>query len=311
MMMSSKFSLLKDYGLLASTLIVGAFGFALLSATDVSAQVRTDIVDGEGFEMPAYSTTFAPPGLPVGSLEGQFALLPNDGSTRWRAATGTEASAVVQNSLVFSGTQAVQVDREVGDAPSFWGVPVDAWPDQARNISIEWDMYVAAAVLPTGADFGPYFGIDAIDDAGLGGTDEGLLGSMGVVATSDTTGEVVYTDDMVGLKPAGATVNLDEWNHFHLDLDFQTHMSTLFLNSVELTSVPFVGSAALGDGSLLNDFSDAPISTFTFVDDVAGTAYFDNYEVYQVSDKTIPEPTTLVLSFLALVSVSGQARRRR
>ncbi len=272
------------------------------SAAHVGTHIDV-IIDGEGFES----------SYVAGNLEGQAAVLPNDapfpGAQAWLAATGTNSTAVVQ-SAVFeptSGSQAVKVTREVGDAPSFWGVPVTAWPDSARYVCIVWDMLVegpSGTPPPAGGDFGPYFGVDAIDDAGVG-ANEGLIGSMGVLAT---TGQVVYTDNVQGgsLKPTGATVAFNTWNRFHIDLDFQESEYTLYLNDPllqnPLITVPFVG------GSSLTDFSDAPITTFQFVNDLAGAAYFDNYTVFQTNLK-IPEPTTLVLGLIAWVAVHGSRRR--
>lgn len=277
------------------------------------------IIDGDGFEsvgLPptgsGYSTTYAPGGgLPVGSLEGQHASLPGDFTTTpWVASFGTDSTAVIQTSVTNGGTQALEVSRSPGDSPSFWGVPVTAWPDSARYICIEWDMRVE---LPVGvsSDGGPYFGVDAIDDAAISGSDFGLLGSMGVLSA---TGEVVYTDDELELQPTGASVVPGTWNHFHMDLDFELKQYTLYLNDPTLSSplitAPFPGLDLIGDGAALEDFSDAPIGTFATDADLDATAYFDNYIVYQLNVK-IPEPATAALGLIAMVSVTTLTRRRK
>lgn len=277
------------------------------------------IVDGDGFEsvgLPptgsGYSTTFAPGGgLPVGSLEGQHASLPGDSTTTpWVASLGTDSTAIIQTGIVNTGSQALEVTRSPGDSPSFWGVPVSAWPDSARYICIEWDMYVTAPI-GSSTDGGPYFGVDAIDDVAVSGSDFGLLGSMGVLAA---TGEVVYTDDALDLVPTGASVALGTWNSFHIDLDFELKEYTLYLNDPTLSSplitAPFPGLAGVGDGAALEDFSDAPIGTFATDADLGATAYFDNYIVYQAGVK-IPEPASAALGLLAMISVSTLNRRRK
>ena len=235
--------------------------------------VATLIIDGQGFENPPYTQTFDFDG----KLEGQLASLPSIPSkARWLASENTNSTAVLQSGVVKSGTQAVEVNHSVGDDPSFWGVPISGWPSE-RYVGIEWDMRIEGPSGAVGTEFGPYFGIDAIDDAGVG-AEEGLIGSMGVLATS---GEVVYTEaSTLHLASTGTTVNFGEWNHFHLDLDFQEHEYIVILNGVELHTEPFV------EGEFLDQFSDSPISTFDpFSEGVAGTAYFDNYFVYQTDAK--------------------------
>lgn len=295
--------------LLAGTLVAGLLSCILFTAS--SAQAQT-IIDSNGFEsvgLPPLGTGYDIIFDGDGKLEGQHASLPGDSTTTpWLASMGTESTAVVQSAVVHPsdpGGQAVKVTRAVGDNPSFWGAPVSAWPDNARYVCIVWDMLVEGPAGTPGTDFGPFFGVDAYDDVGVGASEIGLIGSMGVVATS---GDVVYTDNIQGggLKPTGTKVNFDEWNRFHIDLDFQLNVYTLYLNDPflanPLITVPFVGGAGL------NDFSDAPIATFQFVNDLAGTAYFDNYLVFQTNVK-IPEPSTALLCFAgALVLVP---RRRR
>ncbi len=314
----------------AATLV--AFFAACILFAASSAQAQTIIIDSDGFEsvglpplgtgydvaFPFQPATGSRPALPVGSLEGQQVSLPGDATTApWLASSGTNSTAIVQSAVVQSGTQAVEVTRAVGDAPSFWGAPVAGWPDNSRFICIEWDMLVLGpAGDPSMGQFGPYFGVDAIDDAGVG-VNEGLLGSLGVLATS---GDVVYTDEEIGLKQTGATVNFGEWNRFRIDLDFDLSVYTVFLNDVSLLTIPFVGGPGIGDGTMLNDFSDAPISTFDpfpgFFDptsgltagDLAGTAYFDNYRVFQ-PDMKIPEPSTALLCLAGVAALVSRRRR--
>lgn len=275
-----------------------------LTAGDSHAQV---IVDGEGFEPPAYSTTF-PGGTGDGRLEGQLASLPGDGvQSAWRATFGTTSTAVVQTGVVNSGVQAVQLDRAANEAAGGgrWAVPVSGWPDDARFICIEWDMLVEDAAGPTGS-FGPFFGVEAYDDDGIGFSN-GLLGSMGVDAT---TGDVLYQAGGTGFfTETGSVVNFGEWNHFQIDLDYLLNQYSVILNGQILATELFV------DGPGLDQFTDADIAAVAAAGDsisqsLTGTAYYDNFIVYQPAVK-IPEPSTLALAATALVATPWLARRRR
>lgn len=276
----------------AQTALVVALTFL---ATSELARSQV-IIDGEGFEPPAYS---------LGQLEGQFAQLPADGTQqRWVASIGTTSTANVQNSIAL-GQQAVRVDRAPNELPGGgrFGVPVIGWPSK-RYVCIVWDMWVEEATGPTGT-FGPFFGVEAYDDDGVGNSN-GLMGSLGVDAT---TGDVLYQAAGTGfLTESGSTVNFGEWNRFHIDLDYQTHEYTLILNGVSLLTEPFV------DGAGLDQFTDAPIATFAAAGDSAsqalgGTAYFDNYHVFQLDFK-IPEPSTMLLVLGAATMLPCYRRRR-
>ncbi|TWU25781.1 hypothetical protein [Bythopirellula polymerisocia] len=281
---------------------------ATLFVASGNLQAADIIIDGEGFEPPAYS---------LGTLEGQAAKLPNDapfpGFQAWDASIGTTSTAVVQSTVVNSGTQAVKFDRAANEAPGGgrFGVPVTAWPDNARYICIEWDMWVDDAMGPNGS-FGPFFGAEAYDDAGVGST-KGRMGSLGVDAT---TGDVLYTAAGTGFyTETTSTVSFGAWNHFRIDLDFQLHEYSTFLNGSPLL-MGGVGdySEPFEEGSMLDDFSDAPIAGLAAAGDpdsqgLVGTAYFDNYKVFQV-DVKVPEPGSLMLVMAALVAMPMSRRRR-
>jgi len=282
--------------------LVGAAVLAvgLLFVASQASAARVDIIDGQGFEAP----------YTAGNLEGQLGSLLGDGvQAPWLASSGTTSAAVVQSSVAHGGGgQAVQVDHAANEAAGAgrFGIPVTGWPDNSRYVCIEWDMYVNQTVGAPDT-FGPFFGVEAYDDITVGPGDLGLLGSMGVDAT---TGDVLYQAAGTGvLTETGSVVDFDAWNHFHIDLDFELSQYTVILNGAALATATFV------DGASLQDFTDAPIASFAAAGDPAsqalvGTAYIDNYEVYQPNIK-IPEPTTMVLGLVALVSVSGARSRRR
>ena len=165
-----------------------------------------------------------------------------------------------------------------------------------------WDMLVDGPLGVPGTSFGPFFGVEAYDDDGVGNSN-GLIGSLGVDAT---TGDVLYQAAGTGvLVESGSTVAFNEWNQFRIDIDFLLNQYTIGLNGVDLLTEGFV------DGAGLDQFTDAPLATFAAAPDAisqatGGSAYFDNYRVVQGK---IPEPTTLVLGMLALAAAQGLRRR--
>ncbi len=290
------------------TSVLTAFLAVSLFFVANQASAAQIIIDASGFEPTPVPPT---PGYVTGTLEGQAAVLPNDapfpGSQAWLASIGTTSTATVQTGTVHSGSQAVKLTRTANEPAGGgqFGVPVTAWPDGSRYVCIEWDMYVEDSNGPSGT-FGPFFGVFSYDDAGVGAS-EGQTGSLGVDAT---TGEVLYQETGSGhLAATGSTVNFNEWNHFHIDLDYLTHEYTVILNGVSLLTEAFI------DGAGLDQFTDAPLVTAAAAGDsisqaLTGRAYFDNYVVFQTNVK-IPEPTTMVLGMFALVSTSCFSRRRR
>ena len=275
---------------------------AMLLFAAIANATPFNLIDGEGFEAPAYDTAF----LGSGQLEGQFASTLNGfGSTQWvQSPIGGSSTAFVQSSVVASGSQAVEVNRAAG-SDDRWAVPVTGAPAEPL-VCIEWDMLVEQSST-TG--FGPFFGIEAYDDDA---TSLLRLGSLGVDAA---TGEVLYTQRDDGTlpgflipTPGGETVDFGVWNSFRMVLDYTTDTAFLFLNDVLLLDTPFEQ-----DGG--DQFTDADIAAIAASFDTesvnaTGTAYFDNYLVFETDDfSKIPEPSTAVLGLLALVSL-GTARWR-
>ncbi len=264
------------------------------------------IVDGEGFEAPEYSTSF----LTTGQLEGQFASTSGGlGSAQWvQSPVSGTGTAVVQTAVVASGAQAVQVDR-AANSDDRWAVPVTGFPAPSeRFVCIEWDMYVEQTVTPTG--FGPLFGIEAYDDA----TASRLrIGTLGVDAA---TGDVLVTSKAAGLIETGTLVNFDEWNSFRMILDFQTDIYYAYLNGVQIFSTGFEEVDFNGLFGEADEFTDADITAIAASGDpisqaLTGTAYFDNYFVFETDDiNKIPEPASVALLAM-LLGVSLATVRRK
>lgn len=271
---------------------------AALAAVSAHAGSFT-LVDGEGFDSADYS---------LGILEGQFAsTFEGVGSAAWvQSPLGGTSTAVVQDSVVASGDQAVEVNRASG-SDDRWAVPITGAPSlDMPLVCIEWDMLVESS--GSTQPFGPFFGMEAYDDDA---TSILRVASLGVDAT---TGELLYTvrDDGVlpGFlvpTPGGETVNFGEWNSFRIVLDYTTDTSFLFLNDVLILDTPFEQDGA-------DQFTDADIAAIAAGGDGAsmaatGTAYFDNYLVFETDDfSKIPEPASLAM-VAAAVAAAGARRR--
>ena len=224
-------------------------------------QLLSVVFDTEGFEEPRYTP---------GPLEDQDVLGP------WRKDDPRVGLAQVQTTQVESGEQAVRLTRPAAaDGDVRYGVLKPTAPyDSLTVIRISWDMNVTQTSAP-GVDFGPFFGVEAYDDASVGGgANPRLIGSLGVDAT---TGDVLYQDGTTGVfTEAGYSVQLGTWNHFELVLDYDTDTYTVYVNGDDKATTGFVDDPIVG-------FTDAPIAglaaTAASRPVAAGTAYFDNYRI--------------------------------
>lgn len=278
----------------AAVLAVAAFAVA----TTAGAASFT-IIDGEGFESPAYDTTF----LGTGQLEGQFASTNEGfGSEQWvQSPVGGTSTAVVQDAIFNTGSQAVRVDRASG-SDDRWAVEVSGFPAVDRPlVCVEWDMRVEEATATPDGSFGPFFGIETYDN-------EISLLRLGTLGVDAATGDVLGIDRAAGFFETGATVDFGEWNSFRIVLDYRDDTYYGFLNNALLfqTDFEFVG----GD-----QFSEADIAAIAAGGDpgsaaAVGTAYFDNYRVFETDDfSKIPEPASALL--LAVTMGFGFAVRHR
>lgn len=260
--------------LLLSGLLAGT-ATNLASATGV-------IVSSAGFEAPAFTTT-------ADSSDGTGGITGQQGWLRSNFAFEGGSNAIITNEddLVGippgDGSQVLQVDR-VGLSDRRWAKPVSGFPT-GRFISISWDMAVTVTQNP--GILGPFFGVEAYDDDGV----FGLFGSLGV---DGATGEVLLQEQDSGfLIAAGPVVASNEWNHFEMQLDFQTNEYSIFLNGdrvnvpVDGSSMPSMGFVDRGPGpeyDNLNQLTDADIATFAGGADFQsqsepGRAVFDNFIV--------------------------------
>ncbi|MEM0897533.1 MAG: hypothetical protein AAGJ79_11690 [Verrucomicrobiota bacterium] len=278
---------------------VSLFALTALLLSPSAYATTLILVDGEGFESPSYSSAFSG----TGQLEGQFAsTFGGLGSTAW-ARVGTGGTANVQSSVVFSGSQALEVNRDA-NADERWAVPLAGVPT-LPFVVIDWAMRVESSSLSGGSGFGPFFGIEAYGNTG------GIIrhGSLGVDAN---TQELLFTNAAFGLVPTagGETVNFGEWNNFRLVFDFPNNEYRGFLNG----SLLFVTAFEFGPSS---SFIDADIAAIGASGDAnsqaaTGTAYFDNYSVFETDDASvlIPEPTAALTLLVGAVTLAMGRRRK-
>lgn len=232
----------------AVLLALSALG--ILHAT--SAWAVAPIVNTVGFEAPDFV---------LGNLSGQQG---------WTSSGSSGSLAVVQDDFVFSGDQAVRVDRTAASNRR-WADPVAGFPT-GRFVTVSWDM--AVTVTQAAGVFGPFFGVDTYDDKD---NPIAVLGTLGVDAT---TGEVLIQAEDTGVLIApGPVVASDEWNHFEIELNFLNKTYRTYLNGDFVASTGFVDGSFGGD-----DFTDADIAAFAAAADPAsqnepGTAWFDNFLV--------------------------------
>jgi len=168
------------------------------------------------------------------------------------------------------------------------------------------------AGINNGNQFGPFFGVEAYDDAG---NPIALLGSLGVDAT---TGDVLYQAAGTGvLTETGTVVGFGQWNRFQIKLDYSTHQYSTFVNGAMVGAITtFVDNAAYP--GQLNEFSDGDIAALAAAGDptslaMPGTAYYDNFLIREGSC-SVPEPSTVGLATLligTLVGVQRPNKRRR
>src|SRR3954463_12537499 len=99
-----------------------------------------------------FSTGFESPYV-LGPLQGQ-----PSGSPAWVTAGSGTSTASVENTVVNSGTQAVQVVKAgAANSDRRWAVPVSGYPTQ-RYVLVDWDMRVSPSSILTGSGtgFGPF-----------------------------------------------------------------------------------------------------------------------------------------------------------
>jgi MYXO-CTERM domain-containing protein len=258
--------------------------FAVALGLLVSARAAQAQYDSGGFEPPRFLT----------DLEGSPELSGQDPQGPWLKDSGA-GSAIIQTAVKQSGTQAVQFTRPANiNGDTRYAVPRTTPLAGAPGtiVRVNWDMNVSLS--PT-APFGPFFGAESYDATTP--AIPRLIGSLGV---DSHTGELLYQDADGILTPTGDVVPFGQWNHYTLELNYDTKQYTGFLNGAAVVTSPFIDPGITG-------FTDAPISALASdaasLATATGTAYFDNYSI-----TVVPEPAGLALVGLGSLAL---IRRRR
>lgn len=206
-----------------------------------------------------YSTGFENPPFTLGALNGQ---------NGW--STFGNANVIVQNSIVKSGSQAIEIDAGTNQS----GPLHHDSPGAGVVVSIQADIYLASSSNETAWQFGVYNGFGGIN----------IL----------TNGELQI------LTPAfpvtGPLVSRDVWNNYRIDYNEVTGQFNVFLNGAAVATNEPMFSGFSYSFATLNSFG------YTGAND---RAFMDNFSV-----STVPEPSSLMLLCSGLVGLAGVIRRK-
>jgi hypothetical protein len=211
-----------------------------------------------------FSTGFEPPTYTTGPLNGQGG---------WTNTT----PAVVENSVVFAGSQAVAIDS-TGASQSIFGQGLNYNSAVDPNQVVVFDVEFMESA--TGND--PTWDIFVVD------------GNAGFIDQLAVRGQVVAfgTNTTVSITPG-------VWNDFQMVLNFSNQTVDAYLNSV------FVSEGNFGSPSTtITAFGAGINSTFNGPD--TATAYFDNFSVTSVS----PEPGSAIFVLVGTAVLVPLVRRR-
>lgn len=227
------------------------------------------IYDSRGFE---------PSRFTVGGLEGQDA-----GVSVWSRAVGPiSGTGNVQSTTVAYGTQAVRLLRTTQDVRYVTLTPhVGASTSVTPIVSVDWYMNFAPAGLP-GGSFGPFVGVEVIDNIG---NFPQVAASLGVDAT---TGQLLYQAPGSGTLNAVPSINVSSnvWHSYRLELDYVSMSYRVLLDGVQVFTNNFV------DGGIA-DFAYANLANIAAAEDAVslnatGTVYYDNFRITRSSRTNAP-----------------------
>jgi len=231
-------------GKLRKTLVVyGVLAFCTVAA-------NASIIYGTSFENPAFT---------LGSLSGQ---------NGW--ATFGNANVVVQNAIVKSGLQAVEIDARTTQSGA---LHFDS-PGTGVVVSIQADIYLTSSSNETAWQFGVY--------NGFGGINILPGGSLQILTP--------------GFPVTGPLVNRDVWNNFQIDYNEVAGQFNVFLNGTPVATNEAMFSGFGYSFATLNSFG------YTGANDVA---FLDNFSV-----SAVPEPSSLLLLGSGILGLGGLVRRK-
>jgi len=249
---------------------IGAASLVVFSASAAT------LFDSGGFEAPAYT---------LGNLQGQNGF----------QFFGSATAMVVQNSVVSSGSQAVQLSG----GTTTWDWPsLEYTPGAAEIIRVSFD--VRWGSFTANNNFG-YF-IDVYSTTAEGGNRvarTGLVRTGTATAPGNVQGLVTIGGATPGSYLVDGPLSNNTWYKFIMDMDFASDTFSVSINGTPVaTALPFVtASTGIGD-------ADLQISS------VAGSTdsgFIDNYKVEAL---VVPEPGVFAISALGGLALVGLRRRR-
>lgn len=224
----------------------------------------TTIINSNGFETPTYT---------AGALPGQdgWAVIHPPGSP-------STTSAVVQDQVALTGSQALRVDRGSNSDGFFYNFGNGGSRDgpyallSGRYVSIDWDMRYET-VPPTSLGFGPFFGVQVFDET------SDPVRQIATLGVDSAANEFLYQQGNDGQFLALEQATPGVWNHYRLELDFQNSVYSMFLDGELMQTEAFVEPG--GGISRWTDIDIVGIAAGGDANSQAneGTAYFDNFIV--------------------------------
>jgi hypothetical protein len=222
-----------------------------------------------------YSTGFENPPFTLGNLVGQ------DG---WQEFNST--SVLVENTLVYAGSQAVSVD---GSSPNQSG-PFHNDFSAGPLVALSAYIYLSSSGTQSSWQF-----------AGLG---TGFLSPfIGGIDTNPSNNNIAL---ITAGFPVVGTLTRDVWHNVYFVFDFTTQQYNFWLDGTQLgTNVQFCGDNGPCAGANVPAYGTGFFDTFGGGNDAG---YLDNYSVSTVP--SVPEPGSIALLGSGIVGLAGVLRRR-
>ena len=278
-----------------TTLAAAAAAAVALAAGAASAQIAYDAL---GFEVPSSGFQFT-------GLEGQAGGSPE---RTFFARQGTNTTAVVSGDVGVNMSDAVQFDL-VDNPGTFdsgdYGVIVPATGSAIPDAPVMIDLALQVLQGPAG---GPLFGFTAF------GSPANAMGQQPIAAevfvnSADGSLFINDTTSQLGLTDTGFDVELDEYNFFSLDLDYDTKTFDLVVDGSSVGTFGFRTMQNFGGDvdsqGRVDDFRGVTLAGFESggaPTSIAGTAFYDNLVV------AVPEPA--VAGLFAVAGLTALRRRR-
>lgn len=205
------------------------------------------------------------------------------GSNGWTTLNSANPVGQIETSTVKSGSQAVKLTRSVSDngdygaVINFGGYQTTA---EVPAVRVEWDMMVLDGTFKS-----DIWGVGAFD---------GPFAERFTMGVNDLN-KVVVRNAAIGTVTTSTTVSRNAWNHFQMDLNYQTKKADVSLNG------SFIGQWSMLNGST------------TYVDTVLFNRAFTGndgaiYDNLQVSTLPVPEPVSMAALGIGAI---GLLRRRK